>query len=238
MIIFIAETGGSMNVAFISDIHSNPLALSAVLKDIASRNVEKIYNLGDSIGYHTKPNEVLEMLRQSSIESIKGNHDLDILNKKFNPEKNPDIFEWTWNELSEANCNYLASLPQEITTTIEGWKIKICHGSPESVELYCYENSTYSASTMENLTEDVLACGHTHLPYIKEYEGKFLINSGSVGKPKIGRPNASYNLVKFSSGSLTSEIIEVPYDFETMASHCEQLGFTKYASHLRTGIVS
>lgn len=231
-------TGGKMNVAFISDIHSNPLALEAVLADITSRNVDRIYNLGDSIGYHTQPNEVLDLLQRQPIVSIKGNHDLDILNKKFNTEKDPDIFEWTWNSLSEKNRSYLETLPEEITTVIEGWSVRICHGSPESIELYCYEGSAYSQSVMDSLSEQVLVCGHTHLPYAKEYSGKHLINSGSVGKPKIGRPNASYILVNFSTEKITSEIIEVAYDYEAMARHCEQFGFTKYASHLRTGIVS
>lgn len=231
------KPGGKMKVAFISDIHSNPMALEAVLKDIESRQIDSIYNLGDSIGYHTKPNEVLQLLQEKELTSIKGNHDLDILNKKFNPKNDPDIFEWTFNNLTEENCQYLESLPDSINVTIEGWKFHICHGSPESVELYCYEGSDYSEEMINASEADVIVCGHTHLPYLKKYDKKYMINSGSVGKPKIGRPNATYNLVTVTETDISSEIIEVPYDYESMASHVESFGFGKYATHLRTGIV-
>ncbi|PFD89042.1 YfcE family phosphodiesterase, partial [Bacillus cereus] len=36
-------------IAIISDIHGNSFALEAVLKDISHRNVDLIFNLGDSI---------------------------------------------------------------------------------------------------------------------------------------------------------------------------------------------
>lgn len=227
-----------MKVAFISDIHSNPDALRAVLQDIQGKSVNKMYCLGDIIGYHTKPNEVISLLKEAKIESITGNHDLDVLNKKFNSEKEPDIFKWTYDELTDESKDYLTSLPEEILTTIEGWKIRICHGSPESVELYCYEESDYSKKMIETIAEDILVCGHTHLPYAKAYDGKYILNSGSIGKPKIGRPNASYMLVEFLPETISPEIIEVPYDYEAMASHVENRGFEKYATHLRTGIVS
>ncbi len=227
-----------MKVAFISDIHSNPHALSAVLADIKERAITKTYCLGDIIGYHTKPNETIDLIRNAKIESIAGNHDLDVLNKRFNPEKERDIFEWTYNELTQENRTYLSQLPKEIIVEINGWSLRICHGSPESIELYCHKETEYSKKMIESIEEDVLLCGHTHLPYIKKYDEKYLINSGSVGKPKIGRPNATYHLVEFNEKFLSSEIVEIPYDVESMASHTENLGFTKYATHLRAGKVS
>lgn len=227
-----------MKVAFISDIHSNPNALTAVLEDIKQRGIDTTYCLGDIIGYHTFPNETIKILAQSSVIAIKGNHDLDVLNKKFNPEKELDIFEWTYNTLTEENRAYIVSLPNEIEVEIEGWKIKICHGSPESVELYCHEGTAYTEKIMEELKEDVLVCGHTHLPYHKMYGTKHIINSGSVGKPKIGRPNATYALATITTENILVEIVELTYDFNPVADHVESCGFKKYADHLRTGIVS
>jgi predicted phosphodiesterase len=40
-----------MRYALVSDIHSNLLALRAVLADIDARDVDAIYHLGDLIGY-------------------------------------------------------------------------------------------------------------------------------------------------------------------------------------------
>ena len=44
-------------LAVISDIHSNTEALTAVLDDIASRDVKQIVCLGDVVGYGPNPRE-------------------------------------------------------------------------------------------------------------------------------------------------------------------------------------
>ena len=35
---------------------------------------------------------------------------------------------------------------------------------------------------MNELVEDILVCGHTHIPYAKYYGEKLLVNAGSVGR--------------------------------------------------------
>ncbi len=67
-----------MRIAIISDIHGNLAALEAVLKDIASRNCDKIYCLGDVIGYGPNPNECLEVVRTLDA-CVLGNHDYGAL---------------------------------------------------------------------------------------------------------------------------------------------------------------
>ncbi len=227
-----------MNIAFISDIHSNHLALQAVLNDIKTRKIETVYCLGDIVGYHTFPNETITLLQQSNVQAILGNHDADVLAKRFNPEKEFDIFKWTFETLTEENKNYLSSLPLHRIIDVGGWKLHLCHGSPESIELYCHEDSSYTEQVVANLSEDILLCGHTHLPYFKQINTKYMVNSGSVGKPKIGTPNATYHILDLTKDRICSEIVEVEYDFETVACHVETEGFKKYADHLRTGKVS
>lgn len=53
-----------MRIAVISDIHSNLLALKAVLEDIKKRGVDITVCTGDLVGYCTYPNEVIELLRE------------------------------------------------------------------------------------------------------------------------------------------------------------------------------
>ena len=57
------------------------------------------------------------------------------------------------------------------------------------------EDADNTTEIMKNLKEDVLVCAHTHMPSVKQFEDKLFVNDGSVGKPKIGRPNA--NLLHF-----------------------------------------
>ena len=61
--------------AVLSDIHSNIEALSAVLADIEKRGIEKIYCLGDVVGYGPNPRECLDLIIERSEFCVLGNHD-------------------------------------------------------------------------------------------------------------------------------------------------------------------
>ena len=63
-------------IAFISDIHSNLAALDAVLADIdALGTVERIYCLGDVIGYGPQPIECLDVVASRCKLILMGNHE-------------------------------------------------------------------------------------------------------------------------------------------------------------------
>ena len=62
-------------VAFISDIHSNLVALNAVLDDLKQFEIMEIWNLGDTIGYGPEPNGVIQKLREIDATCVLGNHD-------------------------------------------------------------------------------------------------------------------------------------------------------------------
>lgn len=66
--------------AIISDVHSNYLALRAVLDDIAQQNIDEIWMLGDAVGYLDAPElvlkELLDLQRKGLLTIwLAGNHD-------------------------------------------------------------------------------------------------------------------------------------------------------------------
>ena len=87
---------------------------------------------------------------------------------------------------------------------------------------YLKENSKEAEEVMNELVEDILVCGHTHIPYAKYYGEKLLVNAGSVGKPKTNKPYANYVIIDIYDTSVEVEIIEVHYDFEKMAKEIEE----------------
>lgn len=222
-------------IALISDIHSNVFALQAVLDDIAQRNIDLIYCLGDIVGYHTFPNETIDLLKSAGVVCILGNHDNDVINKRFKDDKELDIFRWTHDSLSEDNLSFLAKLPRQLEIEIEGHSIYLCHGSPDSITEYLREGEALTDQIMANFDGDILVCAHTHIPYSRKYLNKTILNTGSVGKPKIGRPNATYQILELDKSNICTEIVEVIYDFNQTANHVEQIGYVKYAQALRTG---
>lgn len=64
-----------MIVAIVSDIHSNLEALEAVLTHAKEGRADKIYCLGDIVGYGPNPIECIEKVRENCEFSLVGNHD-------------------------------------------------------------------------------------------------------------------------------------------------------------------
>src|ERR1700726_2506992 len=65
-------------VAVITDLHGNLLALQAALERIDSLGIERIYCGGDLVGYGPHPNEVCSAIEQRGIPTIYGNYDYAI----------------------------------------------------------------------------------------------------------------------------------------------------------------
>lgn len=223
-------------IAIISDIHSNIEALNAVLKDIDNNSIDIILCSGDILGYHTSPNEVIEKLKERDIIAIKGNHDVDILEKKFNNEKKLDIFRWSYDKLKKENRDWLNNLPLRYQEEIDGISIDMVHGSPDSIEEYMFQGGQNIKKYAIDSEADLLIAGHTHLPWKAYYGTTFFINSGSVGKPKVGKPVATYAILSIHRGVIgISSIKEIEYNFEKTAKSVEENGFIEYAKALRTG---
>ncbi len=100
--------------AVISDVHANLEALEAVLKELEREKVDKIFFLGDAVGYGPNPNECIELLKQKADIMIAGNHDWAAAGTAdsgyFNPYARIAI-EWTRKTLSAENRRFLHGLP-------------------------------------------------------------------------------------------------------------------------------
>ena len=85
-----------VRIAVLSDIHSNLVALDAVLARIGS--VDAMWHLGDVVGYGPEPDAVVERLAELGAIGVRGNHDAAasgaIEIDWFNPEARAAM-EWT-----------------------------------------------------------------------------------------------------------------------------------------------
>lgn len=219
-----------MKIAVISDIHSNIYALINLLEDIDNEKVDTIICLGDLVGYGPHPNEVISMIKRRHILCIKGNYDSSVADNEYSYIRETSInsfsLPWTVNELREENRLFLENLPSSLSLEIAGKKLLFVHGSPNSINEYLTENGDNTINTMNALNFDVLVCAHTHLPVIKDFNGKIYVNSGSVGKPKIGRPNSTYCILNISKNEgLKVQIKEIPYEYKRIVKDMTLLKF-------------
>jgi len=64
-----------VKIGLISDLHSNREALSAVLEHLSGQEVDKIYCLGDVVGYGSEPEYCVDAVRGDAELCLMGNHD-------------------------------------------------------------------------------------------------------------------------------------------------------------------
>ena len=218
-----------MRFAIISDIHGNLPALESVLADIAAQNVERVYCLGDLVGYGASPNEVTERIRLAGIPTIMGNYDEGVGFDKdecgcayTNPVDQAlgdRSLRWTQATVSADNKAFLRSLVREMRVEIDGKRVLLVHGSPRRINEYLFEDRPVSSfqRLAAGSDADLIAFGHTHKPYLKSVDGVAFLNAGSVGKPKDLDCRACYAIVDLSAPA-PIELRRVSYDVRLAAA--------------------
>jgi len=212
--------------AFISDVHANLEALSAVLSDFGNGQV---YCLGDIVGYGASPNEVVELLRERSATCVMGNHDYAALTGdvgSFNARAGMAAI-WTSRHLTDESRAFLAALPRERTEAIAGKKVYLTHGSPDdNLWEYVYEGTHRDLFEfyLKRLGVDAVALGHTHVPFSWSERGGTVFNPGSVGQPREGDRRSSYAVFGVDSGEISVEVRSVEYDIESAAKKITDSG--------------
>lgn len=159
-----------MRLPRISDIHANMEALHAIRENV---KYDRIYRMGDLVGYGTDPLECINRIRDN-VPTIMGNHDnavalrpdcgCDYVHKHMSEATR----EYTWAHISDKEEDFLCRLPLKRELDIDGIKFIFAHGSPASFFDYIDPDTP-----MEKLVEftsgvnaDYLIVGHTHEPDI------------------------------------------------------------------------
>ncbi len=233
-----------MRFAVISDIHSNLAALQSVFKDIDARGVDHVYCLGDIVGYGPSPNECIQLVRERCTAVVMGNHDSGVLGKTplthFN-EFGRSAIKWTKKEITPEHLLYLNSLP---LLAVHG-DVTLAHASPMDPSDWIYIMTWPAAQRcFESFKTKLCFIGHTHVP-VTITEGastnqftrnsRHLINVGSVGQPRDGKPQASFYLV--DTEEWTAENIRTGYEIQETAKAIEHAGLPDFlAERLFLGI--
>jgi len=223
-----------MRLAIISDIHGNYEAFKAVVEDIRNSKVDKIVCLGDVATLGPQPNEVIELLKSLECPCITGNHEsalFDLQNAAKYKIAKPviPVLEWCKTKLSNKQLNFLNSFKSDIVINFTSKNKLLCfHGSPMSnIELI---SSTSPEAQMKrhfyNSEFKYFSGGHSHIQMLRQYNGKLIINPGSVGIPfvkipALGKspsllPWAEYALLIYAKGSLSADLRRINYSINKL----------------------
>jgi len=212
-----------MKYAIIADIHSNLAALNSVLEVLRAERVDRIYCLGDIVGYNANPLECVQTVRSKGIISLQGNHERAVLGGSMDDAKPETLqaIEFTRRQLPPDQLAFLKSLPEQLHLEE---RILLVHGSPRNRDEYILNPRAISDNLRYVATEcpgiDLCFYGHTHIPlivgagkvfskihktttYKLERFRTYLINPGSVGQPRDNCPLSSFAVLDLGEHAVT-----------------------------------
>ncbi|HVW27879.1 MAG TPA: metallophosphoesterase family protein [Polyangiaceae bacterium] len=186
-------------LGIISCIHGNLEALESVLTDLRRRAVDHLLCLGDLVGYGPFPDEVTARIRALGIPALLGCWDEGIAEENENcgctfvsqeeGQLGEMAFLWTTLHVSEDTKSYLGTLPMTAAFDLPCGRLVAVHGSPASTSEYLME-STHELVLFERAASagcDILVCGHTHVPYVKQVAGTLEVRAETTVKDRIYR---------------------------------------------------
>lgn len=222
-----------MRLAVLADIHGNLPALEVALDDAEQHKVDTIVVAGDLTG---GPQDVQVIQRLRSLDSwiIRGNREEYLLDFDGQGGKHWAFLRYLYNRLDDDTLDFIASLPGQCVLAPNGAEpIRVVHGSPQSsrdmllpehdpVTLQAfkeagllspnYRPTRWVGPTFDEIDENVLVCGHTHIPWVQKDGEKLALNPGSVGLPINGNARAQYAILIWQSGRWQAKHRAILYD--------------------------
>ncbi len=220
-----------MKIVVVSDIHSNDVAFEAVLEDMP--DTEHLLCAGDVVGYNTRPNRVVELVREHTVECVMGNHDAGIAGRRRMAGKPLRAMRWNKDELTAENREFVENLPDEYRETLDGVAIYMTHGSPRDNHGEYVYRPGYSLLQFFEDEPDLIILGHTHVPMVEQVNDTVVLNPGSVGQPRDGDERASYAVVDLDT--LDVDIRRVRYDIDRVAEEVAEEIADQYGQRLYLG---
>lgn len=241
-------------LAVLADIHGNALALEAVRKAIRLARPDAVAVAGDLVLNGPDPAGTVDLLREMEGDGatiISGNTDVAVADFDYAAafpwmaDGVPDTFraaaEWAHDALGEERIAWLRRLPSERRIHADdGSMTLVCHASPGS-QTSGFDQALDPSVIIERVSRTdarVIACGHTHLPEVRDLGWKVIVNAGSAGYTFDGDPTASWAMIDLVEGHVTAEIKRAEFDALAVADAISSRGLpgdVYRAATVRTG---
>jgi len=218
-----------MQVAVISDMHGNAVALDAVLADLAAHPADQVVCLGDAIQGGPQPAAVVARLRELGCPVVMGNADAWLLSGQVTgpgetvSAQQEAVRAWSLAQLTDADRAFIAGFAPTVSIPLDDGRRLLCfHGSPASFdEVILPETPEAEVQRMLGpFVPAILTGGHTHLQQVRRLGSSFFFNPGSAGRAYDRHqadtgfrvdPWAEYAVLTSEGARLALEFRRVPF---------------------------
>ena len=206
-------------ILFIADLHGNMPATLALEKEINKIRPDDIWFLGDAVGKGPESDKTVDWVKAHCNHYLSGNWDMLMVewSKQCPPGHEHNAFYW--NQLGKERLDWLESLPTEAEVMISGISFRLFHGRPIDENYHSYlsmdEYRPGFPDTKGKLHGGFI-CADCHMPYIREMDLGYTINTGSVGN-SLGLPRCHALVIEGELGlsnlaPISFNILSIPYD--------------------------
>lgn len=241
-------------IVILSDVHGNAVALEAVRKALRAEKPDHVAVAGDHALNGPDPAGTVDLLREMEADGaviVAGNTDIAVADFDYAaafpwmadgvPEAFQAAAEWAHDALGDERVSWLRRLPAERRLRADdGTMILICHGSPGS-QTSGFDQALEASVVTERVSRTdarVIACGHTHVPEVRDLGWKLIVNDGSAGYVFDGDPTASWARLDINDGEVQAEIRRTEFDALAVADAISSRGLpgdVYRAATVRTG---
>jgi predicted phosphodiesterase len=223
-----------VQVAVISDIHSNLPALEAVLADVGREDPDEVWCLGDIVGYGAEPDECAALVDEVVERCLAGNHDLVVrgdIDIDYFTMSAGAAARWTVKVINDNTRKIL----QPLAPLGQSAGVGLFHASPRDPVWEYVLSVRQAGDCLDVQPKRICLIGHSHVAcyFTRPNEGdaatatgelasagrtldmaesKWLVNPGSVGQPRDGDPRAAYLMLDTEAWSASFRRVEYPIE--------------------------
>lgn len=232
-----------MDIAVLSDIHSNYIALERCLEYAFSQGINTFFFLGDYIGELAYPERTMQMIydldKRYSCYFIKGNKEEYWLKYRADGEKGwkektstTGALIYAYKSLTERDLEFYGQLQPVQEIAIDKMPaVTICHGSPYKISGKLLPGDAGTVDIMNRVNTSIILCGHTHVQQKIVSGEKCVLNPGAVGMPLYSEGKTQFLILHEYAGRWSEEFISLDYNVDRVIKDMHEAKLYEHAPY-------
>lgn len=211
-----------LRVAVFSDVHGNLQGLQTVLAEIERHGpFDRIVAAGDHCLNGPDPAASLDTVLAVASDVLIGNTDRDIVNQGASDHdlgrKKSDSITWTGEQLGPERLQTLSGLAFDVKIAAPGGpELRVVHANPHDLDRHIFPDMDEGAlaELVGGVDSAMLAFGHLHIPFTRQFHDLLLVNIAAAGLPRDGDRRATWGEFNWESNvgwTAVTHRVEYPY---------------------------